>query len=131
MQLEKENNLLQQKNIELLNRIKLMKNETKDSLGNIVCELKTPKSNKMKKENYGKGDFNYKLLKLNEKNLDDLDALYFFDKVNDKCKRPSSIGLPLIPIIENNDEIFRKKTFSKNIDDLNSDIFLEIKNAFN
>ena len=131
IQSENEINLLQQKNLDLINKVKIKKSGTKDSLSNIIFELKTPKSNINKlNESYGKDDYNHKLYKLNEKNLDDLDALYFFDKINTKCKRSSSRGIPLIPIIENNDEGVRKTTFSKKIDDLKSNYFLEIKNSF-
>ena len=73
---------------------------------------------------------NHKILKLNEKNLDDLDALYFFHKVNMNCKRSSSLGIPLIPIEENNIESKRKKTYSKKLNDYNNNYFHEIKKAF-
>ena len=72
---------------------------------------------------------NHKILKLNEKNLDDLDALYFFDKINMDCQQSSSRGIPLIPIEERSEDS-RKKSYSKKLSDINNTYFLEIKKAF-
>ena len=39
----------------------------------------------------------YKIKKLNEKNLDDLDALYFFDKIKPKNKSTNK-KIPILPL---------------------------------
>ena len=51
----------------------------------------------LKKE---EGEQNNKIQKLNERNLDDLDALYFFDKIETKHQRTFSGGklIPTLPI---------------------------------
>ena len=41
---------------------------------------------------------NIKIKKINERNLDDLDALYFFDKIETKQQRSFS-GNKIIPIL--------------------------------
>jgi hypothetical protein len=63
---------------------------------------------------------------LNEKNLDDLDALYFFDKINMKS-RSSSKGIPILPIKDNNNNFHKKDVKRKS--DFNNN-FLRIKQAF-
>ena len=128
---EKKINLLQQKNIELLNQIKIIKKPYNEDMNYINLDIY--KNNLKKNKSVDKIEIkeqNHKILKLNEQNLDDLDALYFFDKVNMNCKRSSSLGIPLIPIEENNIETKRKKTYSKKLNDYNNNYFLEIKKAF-
>jgi hypothetical protein len=46
----------------------------------------------------------YKIKKINENNLDDLDALYFWDKIDMKPQRSYSTGkvIPYLPIININ-----------------------------
>ena len=57
-----------------------------------------------------KDEQNDKIKRINEQNLDDLDALYFFDKVESKPQRSFSSGkfIPLLPIKKkkNNNTIF-------------------------
>ena len=47
---------------------------------------------------FEKGSINEKIFNLNKNNLDDLDALYFFDKIEMKNKRSNSQTVPLIKI---------------------------------
>ena len=121
-------NELEQNNLELLKEIK---KEKKDR-SCFIANNKTDEDSKIntKEENYIIDEQNNKVFKLNEKNLDDLDALYFFDKINDKGKKSSSRKIPLIPIKENNEEHIRKKTFSKKMNNCKNINFIKIKNAF-
>ena len=52
------------------------------------------------KNDKGKGEQFDKIKKLNESNLDDLEALYFFDKIDMKPQRAFSCGkiIPFLPI---------------------------------
>ena len=121
---EKKIKLLQKENLEL--KVE-KKNEIKDNINNSKNDL----NNLKKKENYENDEQNIKVFKLNEQNLNDLDALYFFDKVNMKIKRSYSKRIPLIPIEEDSEgNNKRKKTFSKKINDINNNNFLKIKKAF-
>ena len=119
--------LLQKKNKELSNQIKIRKSPSKDDISYINCDI-SQDSSKDKKDVI-RVEQNYKVFKLNEKNLDDLDALYFFDKINMKS-RSSSKGIPLLPIKENKDENnkIKKKNAKKKVD-LNNN-FLRIRQAF-
>lgn len=121
---EKKIKLLQKENLEL--KVE-KKNEIKDNINNSKNDL----NNLKKKENYENDEQNIKVFKLNEQNLNDLDALYFFDKVNMKIKRSYSKRIPLIPIEEDSEgNNKRKKTFSKKINDINNNNFIKIKKAF-
>ncbi len=89
-----------QKQIEILQKkISIFEKEKSKEKKNIL----SPKSNtnniiKIKTEQ------NDKILKLNEKNLEDLDALYFYDKVKMNKKRAISIPKILIKQQETQDE---------------------------
>ena len=122
---EKKIILLQKKNKELSNQIKNRKSPSKDEISYINCDI-SQNSSKDKKDVI-EVEQNYKVFKLNEKNLDDLDALYFFDKINMKS-RSSSKGIPILPIKDNNNNKFHKKDIKRK-NDLNND-FMKIKQAF-
>ena len=130
---EKKINLLQQKNIELSNQIKIIKSQTCENnnyIDYIDYDIYKKNTKKFKsEEKIIMKEQNHKIFKLNEKNLDDLDALYFFDKINMNCKQSSSRGIPLIPIEEYSEDS-RKKTYSKKLSEINNKYFLEIKKAF-
>ena len=123
---------LKNQNNELLNQLKTKKNTSQDNITYLSYNLYSEDSLEIKKEkNYEEEEEqNYKVFKLNEKNLDDLDALYFFDKVNMKIKRSSSKGIPLIPIKDNNNECKIKENSKKKKSDLKNNYFLKIKQAF-
>jgi len=121
---EKKIILLQKKNKELSNQIKIRKSPSKDDTSFINCDI-SQNSSKDKKDVIVV-EQNYKVFKLNKKNLDDLDALYFFDKINMKS-RSSSKGIPILPINDNNNK-FHKKDAKRNSDLKNN--FLRIKQAF-
>ena len=132
---EKNIYLLKEKNIELINQFILEKSEIKDNsnIGYEKYDLDDDDNSKKNRNNEGKyvsEEQNLKVFKLNEKNLDDLDALYFFDKIKMDNKRATSKRIPLIPIKENNEENKRRKTFSKKINDTKNKDFLKIKKAF-
>ena len=93
----KNNNISRNKSIEL-NMYKLTNNNS---------YFKTKNKLKTYNSDYGDNIFeknvfkqNNKIKKINEKNLDDLDALYFYDKIEMKGQRSLSNGknIPLIPI---------------------------------
>jgi hypothetical protein len=121
---EKKIILLQKKNKELSNQIKNRKSPSKDEISYINCDI-SQNSSKDKKDVI-EVEQNYKVFKLNEKNLDDLDALYFFDKINMKS-RSSSKGIPILPIKDNNNNFHKKDVKRKS--DFNNN-FLRIKQAF-
>ena len=121
-------NELELNNLELLKEIKKEKKDRPCFIANNNFD-KDSKIN-IFEENYITDEQNNKIFKLNEKNLDDLDALYFFDKINDKSKKTSSRKIPLIPIKENNEEHTRKKTFSKKMNNCKNINFIKIKYAF-
>jgi predicted nucleic acid-binding Zn-ribbon protein len=121
---EKKIILLQKKNKELSNQIKNRKSPSKDEISYINCDI-SQNSSKDKKDVI-EVEQNYKVFKLNEKNLDDLDALYFFDKINMKS-RSSSKGIPILPIKDNNNNFHKKE--GKRKSDINNN-FLRIKQAF-
>ena len=122
--------LLKQKNIELINQIINEKSAIKENMGYEKYDLDNDNSKKYKKEEkYENQEQNLKVFKLNEQNLDDLDALYFFDKIKMDIKKTTSKRIPLIPIKEN-DENKRRKTFSKKMNDMKNKDFLKIKKAF-
>jgi len=121
---EKKIILLQKKNKELSNQIKIRKSPSKDDISYINCDI-SQNSSKDKKDVI-KVEQNYKVFKLNQKNLDDLDALYFFDKINMKS-RSSSKGIPILPIKDNNNN-YHKKEVKRKSNLINN--FLRIKQAF-
>ena len=124
---------LKNQNNELLNQLKTKKNTSQDNITYLSYNLYSEDSLEIKKEKNNEEEEeeqNYKVFKLNEKNLDDLDALYFFDKVNMKIKRSSSKGIPLIPIKDNNNECKIKENSKKKKSDLKNNYFLKIKQAF-
>ena len=86
-----------QKKIEILeNKINGFVNKMKNK--NVIREYHINMNQfDLKKNN---DEQNNKIKKINEKNLDDLDALYFFDKIETKHQRSFSSGkfIPLLPI---------------------------------
>ena len=135
--LDKKINMLQKQNDDLCNQIKMSKKTSKDNIEYISCDLysKEPledKKNIKNKVEKQEQEYNNKVFKLNKKNLDDLDALYFFDKINMKNKRASSKEIPLIPIIEDDDDdnLKIKKSGKKKKKHDKNNYFLKIKQAF-
>lgn len=86
-----------QKKIEILeNKINGFVNNMKNK--NVIREYHINMNEfDLKKKN---DEQNNKIKKINEQNLDDLDALYFFDKIETKPQRSFSLGkfIPLLPI---------------------------------
>ena len=126
-QSEKKIILLQEQNRELLDQIKIKKNSSNDNI-DYINFLQTQYSSICKKSvNVEEMNHNFKIFNLNKKNLDDLDSLYFFDKINMKNQRTLSRKIPLLPIKNNTEDKIKKNSNKKN--DLNNN-FLKIKQAF-
>ena len=126
-QSEKKIILLQEQNRELLDQIKIKKNSSNDNI-DYINFLQTQYSSICKKSvNVEEMNHNFKIFNLNKKNLDDLDSLYFFDKINMKNQRTLSRKIPLLPIKNNTEDKIKKNSSKKN--DLNNN-FLKIKQAF-
>ena len=133
---EKQNkvDLLHKKYFDLINAknilgLKIKKSNTNNNFSNDSVDIK----NKTKKKNFDiiekkcdrcniKDEQNKKIFKLNQNNLDDLDALYFFDKI--KMQNKNCLNeVPTIDIMQISNKKIKKKSKPK-------DAFNLIKQAF-
>ena len=98
------NNLAEYKNMNLILKAKL----DEINFNNMKNNFEINKIKETQEENINNIIINneqyYKIRKINENNLNDLDALYFWDKVDMKPKRSYSTGkvIPYLPIININ-----------------------------
>ena len=109
---QKKIEILEKKLQGLIENLNKSNNSTLSSKNNILLRNKSEDINLNSKYYHGmfnseiggkkseKGIQNYKIRKINEKNLDDLDALYFFDKIEMKPKSSFSTekNIPMLLI---------------------------------
>ena len=95
---------LENQNKKLLDQIEIKNNTLKRNMSSISHSFIS-----LEEKNDSQ---NYKIKKLNEKNLDDLDALYFFDKVKPKNKSTNK-KIPILPL-KGKDRETQKHLIKKN-----------------